>query len=176
MSAAHNRHNLVGQRFGELTVLSFHSSDGQNAFWVCSCSCGKVSRPIRATCLLRGTTSSCGCLQKKLVSARFKGNAARLTHGFSKTLTYRSWIQMIQRCTNPKAPNWKYYGGRGINVCDRWLSLHNFLADMGPRPSGKSIDRFPDNDGNYEPGNCRWATQSEQMLNTRLTSSGNTAR
>jgi len=80
---------------------------------------------------------------------------------------YKVWTNMIQRCFNPKDPKWKHYGGRGIRVCDRWQRFENFYADMGPRPEGMSIDRWPDNNGNYEPGNCCWATQSEQMRNKR---------
>ena len=80
--------------------------------------------------------------------------------------TYRCWVQMKQRCTNPKKPDYKYYGGRGIEVCMRWLKFENFLADMGERPEGLTLDRI-NNDGNYESGNCRWATRMEQMHNTR---------
>ena len=88
------------------------------------------------------------------------------THGRSRTALYLRWQEMIQRCTNPKTAGWELYGGRGISVCGRWHKFENFLADMGEPPPGKTIDRI-NNDGNYEPGNCRWATQSEQNLNTR---------
>lgn len=92
-------------------------------------------------------------------------------HRMSKTPTYKSWLKMRERCTNPKAGQWKWYGGRGVNVCDRWLnSFEAFLEDMGPRPSrAHTIDRFPNTDGNYEPGNCRWAVHQEQVNNQRKT-------
>lgn len=90
------------------------------------------------------------------------------THGYSTggpSRTYTSWVQMWQRCANPKAPNFPRYGGKGIMVCPRWWEFENFLADMGDRPEGKSLDRFPDKNGNYGPGNCRWATAKEQSAN-----------
>ncbi len=93
---------------------------------------------------------------------------SRLTHGLSKDPTHISWSSMKSRCTNPGSGSYKHYGGRGITVCDRWLnSFDNFLKDMGLRPTGTTLDRYPDKNGNYEPGNCRWATWSEQMSNRR---------
>ncbi len=91
-------------------------------------------------------------------------NSTRRTHGQCGTPTYVSWQAMLDRTRSPRNARWYRYGGRGISVCDRWLAFANFLADMGVRPHGTSIDRI-DNDGNYEPGNCRWATPKEQMAN-----------
>jgi hypothetical protein len=88
--------------------------------------------------------------------------------GYKVTGTYHSWRSMIQRCTNPKRHNYKWYGARGVTVCERWrMSFDAFLADMGDRPKGTTLDRFPNKEGNYEPGNCRWASQREQMRNSR---------
>lgn len=81
---------------------------------------------------------------------------------------YKSWLNMTQRCRTPSATGYHYYGGRGIKVCDRWSDFTLFLADMGPRPPGTTLDRFPDQAGDYEPGNCRWATAKEQAANRRL--------
>lgn len=81
---------------------------------------------------------------------------------------YRSWLSMKQRCLNPNYPQRETYAGRGITICERWMQFENFLADMGPRPPGMTLDRYPDQAGNYEPGNCRWATPKEQAANRRL--------
>jgi hypothetical protein len=89
------------------------------------------------------------------------------TAGHHFTKTYSTWADMVKRCTNPKAIGWPHYGGRGIQVCSHWLTFTNFLADMGEKPEGRyELDRYPNKDGNYEPGNCRWATRSQNMRNT----------
>ncbi len=103
-------------------------------------------------------------------AAGLKGAEASKIHGHTAnkgSLTYRSWSKMIQRCRNPQNDRWKDYGGRGIQVCARWQTFEHFLSDMGVRPPGKSLDRYPNKDGNYEPGNTRWATPKEQSNNTR---------
>lgn len=109
----------------------------------------------------------------KRTAAR-KANAASVVHGHggkgpNRTPTYHTWSNMIQRCTNPTAEGWAHYGGRGIRVCDHWRKFDNFLADMGERPEGLTLERI-NNDGDYEPGNCRWATQAEQLMNRRRSS------
>ena len=127
--------------------------------WVCKCDCGNI-RSVYLTHLRGGKTVSCGCH-----SAEACGNRMR-THGMSSTATYRVWRGLLSRCRNPSVKGYKDYGGRGIKVCDRWLSFESFLQDMGKRPAGKSIDRIDPN-GDYEPNNCRWATADEQQSNKR---------
>lgn len=145
--------DLSGQRFGKLLIVSLHSV-ARRARWRCLCDCGEIKDVLSAN-LLAGNTVSCGC-QKHTV------------HGLWGKPEYRCWEGMIYRCTSRNATGYEYYGGRGIAVCDRWMCFDNFLADMGPRPSPKhSLDRYPDNDGNYEPGNVRWATDPEQAWNRR---------
>lgn len=157
---------MVGQRSGRWTVVEFagYTKRG-SARWLCACSCG-VRRVQDGSMIRRGRTLSCGCLsleqfRRRLIS---HGNA----HRGKRTASYRSWARMIQRCHNPNNTNWKYYGGRGIAVCDRWRTYENFVADMGEPPIGHSIERLEVN-GNYEPSNCIWADHRTQMRNTRKT-------
>ena len=167
------RIDLAGQVFARLTVIRFsHVNEGaRNAYWVCACSCGR-EHVTSSRCLRSGNTKSCGCLHAEVSGARF---AKRLRHGQSNstggqsTAEYRAWQNMISRCENMKLSTRKHYGGRGIQVCRRWReSFEAFFADVGERPSpAHSLDRFPDHNGNYEPGNVRWATWAEQQRNKR---------
>ena len=147
---------LSGQKFGRLTILhrEANSRHGKTR-WLCRCDCGTQKIVLAAT-LLRGESRSCGCLLKR----------GAVKHGMSGTPTYRIWKAMRVRCHNPRQASYPRYGGRGITVCQRWNDFANFLADMGERPPGCSIDRI-NNDGNYEPGNCRWASPQTQADNSR---------
>lgn len=157
--------DITGQRFGRLLVVDVAknrvtSGGHQQTMWLCTCDCGKEVS-VATGSILNGDTKSCGCLHRELSAL------SNSTHKMWGTGTYRSWIAMMGRCANKNHHAYPYYGGRGISVCDKWHLFENFLADMGERPKETSIDRFPDNNGNYEPGNCRWATMHEQTRNKR---------
>lgn len=153
--------DLAGRRFGRLEVLSRgENTKAQKARWNCRCDCGKSTLAIGAS-LLNGHTQSCGCLKDEKTSARFK------KHGeANKTRAYRIWKGMISRCRNPKATSFKWYGALGVDVCERWNSYANFIADMGEPPEGTSLERDRPAD-HYGPDNCRWATALEQSRNTK---------
>lgn len=158
--------NLIGMIFGRLTVIR-RSDDGIR--WHCQCACGNTNDSISGN-LRYGKSKSCGCLQRELAANLCR--KSKYTHGHAAgkkpTREYRTWVTMNQRCYNESSPDYPNYGGRGITVCERWReSFQNFLDDMGNRPAGKSLDRFPNKNGNYEPSNCRWATHLQQNWNRR---------
>ncbi len=158
--------SLVGQSFGRLSVVARAESNGQLAFWKCLCACGN-SVTVAGAKLTSGHTNSCGCLRSEVTALR------STKHGMKRTLAYKSWEGLRARCNCPTNRKYARYGGRGITVCERWDDFANFFADMGERPSRHhSIERM-NNDGNYEPGNCKWALPPEQSRNkTHKTTTG----
>ena len=160
--------DISGKRYGNLVVLEHWESisNGKTHKWLCRCDCGET-KTVDSNNLKSGRTVSCGCINRKIASETRKRYK---THGSSFTPEYRTWLGMKTRCHNENDPNYVYYGARGIKVCSSWKdSFENFYEDMGERPSDNhSIDRI-DVNGDYEPGNCRWATASEQRRNTRKT-------
>jgi hypothetical protein len=152
--------DLTGQTFNRLTVICRGPNNGEHTQWVCRCICGTLHL-VDAHKLTTGWTKSCGCIRGEIVIPPDQKRLLRLTHN--------SWQGMKQRCTNPKAPGYAYYGGRGICFHEPWKQFAAFVADVGIKPSEwHSLDRYPNGDGHYEPGNVRWATKQEQSLNRRL--------
>jgi len=153
---AYNRIDRTGQVYNYWTIVRYVDTPGHKARYLCRCKCGKEKVAI-VTLIVNGTLKSCGC----------RNAENHVIHGKSRTRIYRIWKGMRTRCLDPKSTAWRYYGGRGIQVCDEWSnSFDAFLRDMGEPPPKLSIDRI-NNDGNYEKSNCRWATAKEQANNKR---------
>ncbi len=155
------RIDMKGRRCGRLLVLSFCAPVGDGrAKWLCLCDCGKQVS-VLGKHLRCGNTRSCGCIQREVVAHRSR------THGLSGSPTYMSWAAMKSRCGNPKQRSYENYGAKGVKVCERWIkSFAAFLADMGERPEGMTLDRI-NPFGDYKPSNCRWAGPTDQSRNTR---------
>lgn len=156
------RADHTGKRYGKLTGVAYAGRRGTNTLWLWRCECG--NEKVMPTANVVYSERGCGQCPKPAPPPKVY---EREQHGMTRTRTYRSWSHMKERCYNPNALNFDKYGGRGITVCQAWRdSFLAFLADMGSRPRGRSLDRIDPN-GNYEPSNCRWATYTEQSYNQR---------
>lgn len=152
-----NKLELTGMRFGELTVTALCEMRKGSSFWECICDCGNIYIAKGASLTTKHTTSCMQCSQKRAGKSRAK-------HGMLYSPAYHSWHGMLQRCGNPNASFYAYYGGRGITVCEEWKTFVGFYRDMGDRPQGTTLDRI-DSNGNYCKGNCKWSTKKEQGNN-----------
>ncbi len=156
--------DLIGQKFGRLTVIERVVNKRHRVAWLCRCSCGNEAA-ILSDSLRSGRTKSCGCLSREKSADMFLRHGH--TRGHTLSSTYRAWAGLLQRCNNKNNHAYSYYGRRGIKVCKRWVnSFESFLADMGKRPEGLTLDRI-DNSKGYNKANCRWATWDVQNNNRR---------
>jgi len=159
--------DITDKKFNMLTarkmigLIPLGKAGKKRALWECDCDCGKTGVRVTSNALRNNNTKSCGCYKTQVIR-RPK------THGYSRTRIYETWSNMISRCEYGNRPDFEHYGGRGISVCQRWRdSFEDFLADMGDRPFPRATLERINVNGNYEPGNVRWATQKEQTRNKR---------
>ena len=160
--------DLIGRTFSRLTVLARAVNLNHSVRYECRCECGALVT-VYKNMLVSERQKSCGCLRRETTAARSTTHGHKTRKGTSAT--YLSWMNAKRRCTNPEHPRWKDWGGRGITMCERWMEFANFLTDMGEKPPGLTLER-KNNNGNYEPGNCVWAThlaQNKNKRNTKLT-------
>ena len=162
--------DLAGERYGRLVAVRKLDPKGKRTFWLFRCDCGEM-KGIGLHGVRDGRVQSCGCLLAEILKSEDHRQhcitAARKprTHGLSRTKVHAVWKTMHQRCSNPNAEDYRWYGALGVTVCERWGSFSAFYADMG-EPNGLTLDRV-DPRGNYEPSNCRWATWETQRANKR---------
>lgn len=161
------RKDISGKIFGQLTAINPTGEKNRHgkSLWNCVCSCGN-STVVNVNSLNSGNTKTCGCGKydgMKIYVESKKKNAFGIHHARARN----TWSKMIDRCENSSNADYPNYGGRGISVCARWHILEHFVQDMGDPPIGMTLDRYPNQDGNYEPDNCRWATAQQQARNTR---------